>query len=219
MGEPKFARPKFDTPSHPWKAERIEEEHQIQKNHGLKNMREIWKAKSQLRRHRRQAMRLIGMSDGTVAHVKREVEDLTRSLHNKGLIASDASLDDILSLGTEDILNRRLQAQVYYKGLAATMKQARQLVTHGQICIGDQKVTIPSYPVTRDEEELIRYHPRSKLNDENHVIRQTILGVRESAEYAEDEVDPEFSQSEASDVNQSADDAPKAEDTVEGGGE
>ena len=62
MGEPKFSRPKFDTPSHPWKAARIEEEHAIKAQHGLKNMREIWKAKSQLRRHRRQAMRLIGMS-------------------------------------------------------------------------------------------------------------------------------------------------------------
>ena len=219
MGEPKFSRPKFDTPSHPWKAARIEEEHAIKAQHGLKNIREIWKAKSQLRRHRRQAMRLIGMVDTSEGHGKREMEDLLRSLHNKGLIQSDATLDDILSLGTEDILNRRLQAQVYYKGLATTMKQARQLVTHGQICIGDQKVTIPSYPVTRDEEELIRYHPRSKLNDENHVIRQTILGVRESAEYAEDEVDPEFTQSEATSVNESAEDAPKAEDTVTGGGE
>ena len=82
-----------------------------------------------------------------------------------------------------------------------------------------QKVTIPSYPVSRDEEELIRYHPRSKLNDENHVIRQTILGVRESAEYAEDEVDPEFSKSEATVVNESADDAPRAEDTVPEGGD
>ena len=97
------------------------------------------------------------------------------------------------------------------------MKQARQLVTHGQICIGDQKVTIPSYPVTRDEEELIRYHPRL-LNDENHVIRQTILGVRESAEYRR-RSRPKFTQSEASDVNESAEDAPKAEDTVAGGGE
>ena len=219
MGEPKFSRPKYDTPSHPWKADRIEEEHAIKKNHGLKNMKEIWKAKSQLRRHRRQAMRLIGMVDTSEGHGKREMEDLLRSLHHKGLIASDADLGDILSLSTEDVLNRRLQAQVYYKGLACSMKQARQLVTHGQICIGDQKVTIPSYPVTRDEEELIRYHPRSKLNDENHIIRQTILGVRESAEYAEDEVDPEFSQSDASEVNESADDAPKAEDTVVGGGE
>ena len=219
MGEPKFSRPKFDTPSHPWKAARIEEEHAIKAQHGLKNMREIWKAKSQLRRHRRQAMRLIGMVDTSEGHGKKEMEDLLRSLNNKGLIQSDASLDDILSLGTEDILNRRLQAQVYYKGLATTMKQARQLVNHGLICIGEQKVTIPSYPVSRDEEEIIRYHPRSKLNDENHVIRQTILGVRESAEYAEDEVDPEFTQTEAATVNESATEAPKAEDTVTEGGD
>ena len=38
-------------------------------------------------------------------------------------------------------------------------------------------------------------------------------------EDAEEEVDPEFSQSEASDVNESAEEAPKAEDTVDGGGE
>ena len=77
-------------------------------------MREIWKAKSELRRYRRQAMRLIGMVDTTEGHGKREMEDLLASLNNKGLISSDAILDDILSLGTEDILNRRLQAQVYY---------------------------------------------------------------------------------------------------------
>ena len=219
MGHPKFARPKYDTPPHPWKADRIEEEHAIRNNHGLKNMTEIWKAKSQLRRHRRQAMKLIGRVDTSEGHFAREKEDLLRSLHSKGLIGSDAIIDDILSLSAEDILNRRLQAQVYYKGLACSMKQARQLVTHGQICIGDQKVTVPSYPVSRDEEEHIRYHPRSNLNDENHVIRQTILGVRESAEYGEEEVDPEFNQSEATAVNDAATDAPKAEDTIpkEGG--
>ena len=219
MGHPKFARPKYDTPPHPWKADRIEEEHAIRNNHGLKNMTEIWKAKSQLRRHRRQAMKLIGRVDTSEGHFAREKEDLLRSLHSKGLISSDAIIDDILSLSAEDILNRRLQAQVYYKGLACSMKQARQLVTHGQICIGEQKVTVPSYPVSRDEEEHIRYHPRSNLNDENHIIRQTILGVRESAEYGEEEVDPEFNQNEATAVNDAATDAPKAEDTIpkEGG--
>ena len=219
MGHPKFARPKYDTPPHPWKADRIEEEHAIRNNHGLKNMTEIWKAKSQLRRHRRQAMKLIGRVDTSEGHFAREKEDLLRSLHSKGLIGSDAIIDDILSLSAEDILNRRLQAQVYYKGLACSMKQARQLVTHGQICIGEQKVTVPSYPVSRDEEEHNRYHPRSNLNDENHIIRQTILGVRESAEYGEEEVDPEFNQNEATAVNDAATDAPKAEDTIpeEGG--
>ncbi|MDC0557453.1 30S ribosomal protein S4 [Candidatus Poseidoniaceae archaeon] len=219
MGHPKFARPKYDTPPHPWKADRIEEEHAIRDNHGLKNMTEIWKAKSALRRIRGQAMKLIGRVDTSEGHYSREKDALLVSLNRRGLIASDAILDDILSLSAEDFLNRRLQAQVYYKGLACSMKQARQLVTHGQICIGDQKVTIPSYPVSRDEEENIRYHPRSKLNDESHVIRQTIMGVRESAEYAEDEVDPEFTNTEAATVNESATEAPKAEDTVTEGGD
>ena len=213
MGEPKFARPKFDTPSHPWKKARIEEEHSIRDNHGLKTMREIWKAKSQLRRHRRQAMRLIGMADTTEGHGKREKTDLLASLNNKGLVSADAILDDILTLGTEDILNRRLQAQVYYKGLASTMKQARQLVTHGQICIGDQKVTIPSYPVSRDEEEMIRYHPGSSLNNPDHQIRKTIEGRRESAEYAAEEVDPEATPEFAAEVVEGAEAAPSAETT------
>ncbi|MCH1540454.1 MAG: 30S ribosomal protein S4 [Candidatus Poseidonia sp.] len=205
MGEPKFSRPKFDTPSHPWKAGRIEEEHAIQENHGLKNMREIWKAKSQLRRHRRQAMRLIGVVDTTEGHGQREMEDLLHSLYAKGLIADNASLDDILSLGTEDILSRRLQAQVYYKGLACSMKQARQLVVHGQICIGDQKVTIPSYPVARDEEGELRYHPSSKLNNPEHKIRKDIEGRRESAEYNdEDDVDPVATPEFAEEVKEAA---------------
>jgi small subunit ribosomal protein S4 len=135
------------------------------------------------------------------------------SLNNKGLVSSDAILDDILTLGTEEILNRRLQAQVYYKGLASTMKQARQLVTHGQICIGDQKVTIPSYPVSRDEEELIRYHPGSSLNNPDHQIRKMIEGRRESAEYAAEEVDPEATPEFAAEVVDGAKSAPSVETT------
>ena len=212
MGEPKFSRPKFDTPSHPWKASRIEEEHGIKAQHGLKNMREIWKAKSELRRYRRQAMRLIGMIDTTEGHGKREMEDLLISLNNKGLISSEAILDDILSLGTEDILNRRLQAQVYYKGLATTIKQARQLVIHGIICIGDQKVTIPSYPVSRDEEEHIQYHPSSDLNDPDHPIRKAIEGRKEMAEYNAEEVDPEATPEFAEEVKAAAEEAPSVED-------
>jgi len=159
-------------------------------------------------------MRLIGMADDGISHSQREKDDLIRSLHGKGLIASDASLDDILSLGTEDILNRRLQAQVYYKGLASTMKQARQLVTHGHICVGDQKVTIPSYPVSRDEEELIKYHVSSDLNDPEHQIRKAIDGRASSAEYAveDEEVDPEATAEFATEVKEAAAEAPSAED-------
>ncbi|MGB1818004.1 MAG: 30S ribosomal protein S4 [Candidatus Poseidoniaceae archaeon] len=219
MGHPKFSRPKYDTPSHPWKAQRIEEEHALKANHGLKRiggMKEIWKAKSQLRRHRQQAMKLIGRVDTSEGHWMREKDSLLSSLFRKGLITSDAILDDILKLSVEDVLNRRLQAQVYYKGLASSLREARQLVVHGHICVGDQRVTIPSYAVNRDEEDMIQYHPRSPLNDENHIIRQTIEGMRSNAEYAAEEVDPEFAQSDAEVVAEAAGDAPAAEDTIPG---
>ena len=161
-------------------------------------------------------MRPIGNIDTTEGHGKREREDLLRSLHHKGLIESDAELGDILSLSTEDVLNRRLQAQVYYKGLACTMKQARQLVTHGQICIGEQKITIPSYSVSRDEEGELRYHPASPLNDPNHPIRKAIEGVREAASYEEDEVDPEATPEFAEEVREAGEASTEA---IEGGGE
>jgi small subunit ribosomal protein S4 len=164
-------------------------------------------------------MRLIGTLDTSEGHGMREKDDLLRSLHLKGFISKDAILDDILSLNAETILNRRLQAMVYYKGLACSLKQARQLVTHGHICIGDQKVSIPSYPVNRDEEEVIQYHPSSDLNNPEHEIRKAIDGRRELAEYAEEEVDPEATKPFADEVNEAAEVAPSAETEVVDGGE
>jgi small subunit ribosomal protein S4 len=215
MGHPKFSRPKYDSPTHPWKQARIEEEHAIQSNHGLKNMKEIWKAKSVLRRHRNQAMKLIGQVDMTANHWQREKQDMLDSMYRKGFIGNDATLDDVLSLGVEDILNRRLQAQVYYKGLAMSMKQARQLVTHGHISIGDQKVTIPSYPVSRSEEDDIQYSLGSSLHNEAHSIRQTIVGIQQSAEYGEEEepTKPEVKKGDAEQLADAAEAAPSAEDT------
>jgi small subunit ribosomal protein S4 len=215
MGHPKFSRPKYDSPAHPWKAARIEEEHAIRTNHGLKTMKEIWKAKSVLRRYRGQAMKLIGRVDMTAEHWQGERQDMLLSMYNKGFIANDATLDDVLSLAVEDVLNRRLQAQVYYKGLAMSMKQARQLVVHGHISIGDQKVTIPSYPVSRSEEEEITYALGSDLHSENHSIRQSIEGVRQSAEYGEEETSkPEVAKDEAEVIAEAVAAAPSAEDTI-----
>ena len=215
MGHPKFSRPKYDSPTHPWKQARIEEEHAIRSNHGLKNMKEIWKAKSALRRHRNQAMKLIGQVYMTENHWQREQQDMLDSMYRKGFIGNDATLDDVLSLGIEDILNRRLQAQVYYKGLAMSMKQARQLVTHGHISIGDQKVTIPSYPVSRSEEDDIQYSLGSSLHNEAHSIRQTIVGIQQSAEYGEEEEPskPEVKKGDAEQLADAAEAAPSAEDT------
>ena len=124
MGQPKFSRPKTQTPTHPWKAERIEEEHALKEQYGLKRiggMKEIWRAKSALRRHRQLAMKLIGRVDTTEGHFMREKGDFLTSMHRKGLISEEAGLDDVLQINVENMLDRRLQSQVYYKGFAPSM--------------------------------------------------------------------------------------------------
>ena len=117
-------------------------------------------------------MRLIGMIDTTEGHGMREKDDLLRSLHHKGLITKEASLDDILSLNAEDIQPTSPSTSLLQG--SRLFPQGTLTVTHGHICIGDQKVTIPSYPVTRDEEEIIQYHPSSELNNPDHDIRKAI---------------------------------------------
>ena len=124
MGQPKFSRPKTQTPTHPWKAERIEEEHALKDQYGLKRvggMKEIWRERSALRRHRQLAMKLIGRVDTSEGHFKREKEEFLGSMQRKGLISEDADLDDVLQISVENMLDRRLQSQVYYKGFAPSL--------------------------------------------------------------------------------------------------
>jgi small subunit ribosomal protein S4 len=220
MGHPKFARPKYDTPTHPWKKARIEEEHALKEQFGLKKiggMKEIWKAKSKLRRWRQNAMKLIGRVDTSEGHFSREKNDLVESLYRRGLLNDGSSLDDILLLTVEHVLSRRLQSQVYYCGLASSMRQARQLVIHGHIGLGEQKMTVPSYIITRDDENTLTYHHTSPLTDPAHPIRVEIEETRAAAEY-EGEDDEAPSEEFVAGVAEAAETAPTAEDTeVEGG--
>ena len=220
MGHPKFARPKYDTPTHPWKKARIEEEHALKEQFGLKKiggMKEIWKAKSKLRRWRQNAMKLIGRVDTSEGHFSREKNDLVESLYRRGLLGDGSSLDDILLLTVEHVLSRRLQSQVYYCGLASSMRQARQLVIHGHIGLGEQKMTVPSYIITRDDENTLTYHHTSPLTDPAHPIRVEIEETRAAAEY-EGEGEETPSEEFVAGVAEAAEAAPTAEDTeVEGG--
>jgi len=46
MGKPKFSRKKYETPSHPWQEDRIKAENELVKKYGLKNKKEVWKART-----------------------------------------------------------------------------------------------------------------------------------------------------------------------------
>jgi small subunit ribosomal protein S4 len=173
MGDPKFSRRKYDTPSHPWQGERIKEENELLKKYGLKNKKELWKAQSLLRNYRGQGRDLLARLRYGDVQAEIERKGLLSKLANLGVLPDDASLDDVLALEVERILNRRLQTIVYLKGLSYTPKQARQLIVHGHTLVNERKVTVPGYLVNRSEEASIAYNPYSPIAHELHPARPT----------------------------------------------
>lgn len=171
MGKPKFSRKKYETPSHPWQEDRIKAENELVKKYGLKNKREVWKARTKLRKYRGQARELLAKVKREDIQGKKESEQLLVHLNRLNILPPNSSLDDVLALDIESILSRRLQTLSYLKGLASTPDQARQLIIHGHIAIGNRRVTIPGYLVTKDEEEQIGYSKDSPLNDTMHPAR------------------------------------------------
>jgi|TARA_B100000902_G_scaffold23233_1_gene27960 small subunit ribosomal protein S4 len=230
MGHPKFARSKTQTPTHPWKAARIEEEHALKQQFGLKKvggMREIWREKTALRRHRNQAMKLIGRVDSSEGHYSREKGDLITSLYRKGLLAEGSNVDDVLQITVEHMLARRLQSVVYYRGLAPSMRASRNMIVHGHISIGNQRMTVPGYKILRDEEEILGYSSNSPYRDENHPFRVEMEQLRMTRVNDEDEEIEEVGGVRATSDNDDfvkqikADEtkAPSIEDTIPEGGD
>jgi len=80
-----------------------------------------------------------------------------------GLIDKNSTIDDILDLQLENILDRQLAPIVLKKGLANTIKQARQFIVHGHIMVDGQKITSPRYLVPVDKEGKITYHNGSNI--------------------------------------------------------
>ncbi len=158
MGDPKRQHKKFNRPRQLFSKTRIEEEKAITKNYGLKNRREIWKAGTEINKIRSQAKGLILDPQAQEAFLAR--------LRKMGLIKGQISIDDVLALTKEKLLERRLQTFVYKKGLAKTVKEARQLITHRKIRIGDKFVNIPGYIVKTDEEKLITLAKKEKKKQE-----------------------------------------------------
>ncbi len=175
MGDPKFPRAKWSRPSHPWQADRIKAENQLIRKFGLKNKREVWRTQSLLREWRQRARSLQARIRYGDVQAEKEVNEAIGRLARLGLLPREgATLDDLLALQIEDILGRRLQTVSYLRGLSNTVKEARQLIVHGHVAIGDRKVTIPGYLVKKEEEDGIKYHPKSGLANEAHPARPSL---------------------------------------------
>ncbi len=169
MGYPGKNRKMYSRPRTPWQADRIASEVEIVKAFGLRNKRELWKAQAFLRKYRHSSRNLLAAA--AVGQAPPEAEAILNRLKRLGLLKEDGDLDAILSMKVADILERRLQTQVYRQGLANTLRQSRQFITHGHIQVSGRKVTIPSYLVRRGEEMTIDYYIGSPMTQEGHPER------------------------------------------------
>ncbi|MBW3000857.1 30S ribosomal protein S4 [Candidatus Woesearchaeota archaeon] len=168
MGDPRRIRKKYETPTHPWQKDRIEEEKKLIKEFGLKNKKEIWRMETLLKKFKDQVKELASRVD---EQSKLEEQQLIHRLISMGLLTEGAALDTLLGLEVRNILERRLQTLFVMKDLARTMKQARQFITHGHVLVDKKKITFPSYIVNLKEEALIEFVPTSSLSKEEHPER------------------------------------------------
>ena len=124
-------------------------------SYGLRNKRELWKSQTEIARIRNQARFLLSLP----IEVRSEKEtNLLNYLLRLGIVADGSTLDDILNLKIEDILERRLQTIVMKRSNLKSPYQARQIVVHGHVSIGNRKINLPGYLVKKDEETQILVH-------------------------------------------------------------
>jgi len=168
MGQPKKQRSKYSGPSHPWQKARLDEEKIIRLAYGTKNKKEIWKMKAVIAQLATQAKKVEGRLDKQAELEKTQLLQRAKKL---GLIKEGQTADDILGLTLKDIMERRLQTIVFKRGLAMTIKQARQMITHEHIFVDGRKITAPSYVVPVHEEDKISYSHDSPFTNTGHPER------------------------------------------------
>lgn len=137
---------RFKRPKRPYDSNQIAEGKDLKKTYGLRRKKEIWIAQEILRGYRQRARKLTAESNP-----EREAI-LLQKLAKMGLLPKDSTLDDVLGLSIENLLDRRLETVVHRTGLTRTPKQARQAIVHGHVSIGSKKISFPSYIVTVEEE-------------------------------------------------------------------
>ncbi len=170
MGAPKRNRKKYDKPKDMWNLERIGTDNKLLEEYGLKNMRELWKAQTQLSTLRSNVRDLLS---GSLTNTDLLKEQMISRLSRYGIASPTATLDQLLDLDANAFLSRRLQSIVFKKGLAKTPKQARQLIVHGFISVGGRRVNRPGYIVSTSDERQIGYY------------RNIDLGIKEKREEAQ----------------------------------
>ncbi|HLC92559.1 MAG TPA: 30S ribosomal protein S4 [archaeon] len=163
MGEPRKKRKQYETPRKQWDKRLLEAERKLANTYGLVNKREIRRPMTWLKYKRNQAKSLLAL---TMDKRMQRQQELISGLTKIGMISGESTLDDVLGLKIEGILEKRLQTMVFRKGLANSVKQARQFITHGHIAINGKRVSSPGYIVPVSEAQAIGWY-RKPIKIEN----------------------------------------------------
>jgi len=181
MGDIKRKRKLFRRPKKLFDRGRMDEENVLVKRYGLKNKREIWKAKTAVSKFRRRAKDLIGKD---IAEQQAFFDKINKININVN------SISDVLALTEENLFERRLQTVLFKKKLANTVKAARQLIVHKNVLVNGQIVNIPSFIVNKDME--------NKISIKEKPVKEKVEIKEESVESPTEDapVEPEIKEEE-----------------------
>lgn len=154
MGDPRRLRNKYERPKKLWDTDRLKHDKALKTEYGLKNMRELWRATAELKKYRREARRLLSVTE---EERRDDAKKVLVKLAKMGILKEGSVIDDVLSLEIRSVLERRLQTMVLRKGLAISTAQSRQLITHGFIAIENRVVSRPGYLVSVAEESALSH--------------------------------------------------------------
>ena len=181
MGDIKKLKKKHAPLHHPWNKGEIEESQKLRKEYGLVNHTEILISSSFLKQYKDLAKKLIA---STSVQGAKEKDQMMAKLQRLGLLTTGATLDHVLSLQLKDVLERRAQSLLFRKGLARSIKQARQFIIHRHVRVGAKEITSPGHLVTLEEESQFTFRDVSPLMSEDHPERVPVVKGAEVASEA-----------------------------------
>ncbi|RLI99355.1 MAG: 30S ribosomal protein S4 [Candidatus Aenigmatarchaeota archaeon] len=150
MGDPKRLRRKWKRPRKTFNTARIAADKELKRDYGFRRKKEIWRLDYAFKHLMRRARKILATKD------KEAEEILMNKLIKMGLIEKKVHIEEVLNMTFEDLCERRLQTILFKKGLATTLKQARQFIAHKKVRVGEKMVNQPNYIVLKDEEDKIK---------------------------------------------------------------
>ena len=98
------------------------------------------------------------------------------------------------------------------------MRAARNMIVHGHISIGEQRMTVPGYHIKKEEEEELHYSSNSVYNNPDHPFRVEMEKLRltmvNDEEPEEVGAPKEATENFVEQIKKDVESAPKIEETI-----